>query len=38
LQDVHDRQFVAVIAAIRALMEPAAAKRGRIGFRPADQD
>jgi hypothetical protein len=35
----HDRQFVAVIAAIRELMEPPPApKRGCIGFRPADQD
>ncbi len=34
----HDEQFVAVIRAIRELMEPApAAGRGRIGFRQSDE-
>jgi hypothetical protein len=34
----HDTQFVAVVQAIRELMEPSARKKGRIGFRPTDED
>jgi hypothetical protein len=35
----HDEQFVAVIRAIRDLMEPPPAPRKRrIGFRPSDED
>ena len=35
----HDEQFVAVIRAIRGLMEPPPTPRkGRIGFRPSDED